>query len=86
VIAGHVYADDHHRSSDLVLTLSAGDGLVTDGTGNTGAGASYNVIVGQWPQRTVNDSFSDAGEKIHAHFLGSSVTPYAFSSEGRLGV
>src|SRR4029453_5561549 len=86
VIASHVYADDHHRSSDLVLALSAGDGLVTDGAGYTGAGAPYNVIIGQWPQRAVNNSLPDAGEEVHAHFSGSSGTPCAFSSEGKPGV
>lgn len=61
-----MHVDDHQRPRDLVLALAAANDLVADGTGFTGARAPDDVVLDYRPQRTVKESFSDAGEEIHA--------------------
>jgi hypothetical protein len=90
VIAGDVYANDHHRASHLVLGLTVRDGLVADGAQLISAGTPDDVVIDQWPQRAVKKSFSNEGEKIHVHCLApwreSDMTPprkpFCISSEG----
>lgn len=61
-----MHANDHYRAGDLVLSLSVRDGLVAYGTWSTTAHGSHDVAIGQWPQRAVKDSLSDARKEIHA--------------------
>jgi hypothetical protein len=81
VIARNVHANDHHRAGDLVLGLTVRDGLVADGTQLISARTSDDVVIDQWPERSVKESFSDAGEEIHVHCLA----PWRVTRQGAAG-
>jgi hypothetical protein len=83
MIAGNVHVNDHHRAGDLVFDLSAGDGLVTNGTGFTSAMGPEDVISGQRPQRAVKEALSDVGEAIRVHQSSSLEESYREAKPSR---